>query len=67
MKEKIKDLYEEYYSELMAEGAWGGHAYAAEYLSDLRTRLIELFNTIRNQYEYKNGYIYKNGRGMVSG
>lgn len=66
MKENIKDLYEEYYSEMMAEGAWSGHAYAAEYLADLRAKLINLFNTIKSQYEYKNGYLYKNGQMNIS-
>lgn len=41
---QIRELYEEYVEEMMAEGAWCGHTYATCYFKDLRIRAIELLN-----------------------
>ena len=44
LAQDIRELYEEYINEMMAEGAWCGHAYATEYFADFRQRAIELLN-----------------------
>lgn len=36
LAQDIRKLYEEYVEEMMAEGAWCGHAYATEYFADFR-------------------------------
>ncbi len=66
MKEKIIHLYEEYYSEMMAEGAWCGHEYATAYLEDLKNELLEFFNEVRGHYQYKKGYLYKDNELCIS-
>jgi len=45
--EKILEMEVEYYNEMMAEGAWGGHAYAPEYFKGFRDCLITLVADLR--------------------
>lgn len=50
---EIVDLYTEYINEILAEGAWCAHAYATEYLSDLRKRMTDLAKKIKKEYTGK--------------
>ncbi len=63
---KLEELINIYEDEMMAEGAWSGHAYAADYLHDLRERFIEEFDKISKRYLYKGGYFYKDNKMCLS-
>ena len=47
MLDQILSLHVEYTNEIMAEGAWCGHAYATEYFADLRNRMINVAKQLK--------------------
>ena len=63
---ELKKLIELYEDEMIAEGAWRGHAYASDYLHDIRRKLIEEFERISKRYSYKDGYFYKGNKMCLS-
>lgn len=58
----LSTILENYQDEMIAEGAWSGHTYAAEYLANIKADLISALTEIVNRYSYERGYLYKDGQ-----
>ena len=58
----LNKIIKKYEDEMIAEGAWSGHAYAPEYLSNIRNDLIAEFKRIADRYSYEKGFLYKDGK-----
>ena len=48
---KLIEYTEEYFNEMMAQGAWCGHMYAAEYFSGLRQKITDLLNECEKKFK----------------
>ncbi len=46
MLDKLKETYFKYVDEMIAQGAWCGHAYAPDYLSDITNEVISILKEI---------------------
>lgn len=49
---EIEETVSEYTSEMIAQGAWSGHAYAPEYLSSIYKVFVKVLDPVR----FKRGY-----------